>query len=132
MGPGLTFEWPPQNWKKLSGDQRLMAHEFAAIFIKKSSGKVFPEESRKLLLDKYKFMSLEGEGKPQEEEGASDKTEANIRLYNFTYLKGIVKGGIEESRIAWGTVKSIEQADRWTDTDKITDLLDKHGLKIWM
>ena len=45
-------------------------------------------------------------------------------------VKGVVKGEIEPSRVAWGIIKSIERADRWTDTDKITDMLDKHGIKI--
>lgn len=68
-----------------------MAHEFAVIFTEKNSGKVFPEVSRRLLLDMYLFMSLEVEGKSPEEEGTSDIIEAKIRLYNFSYIKGIRK-----------------------------------------
>ncbi|KAH3802255.1 hypothetical protein DPMN_155928 [Dreissena polymorpha] len=54
-------------------DQKLMAHEYVAIFLERVESTNFPTLSRRALLDKYKFMSLEAEGKPTVEEGEAEK-----------------------------------------------------------
>ncbi|KAH3869506.1 hypothetical protein DPMN_032675 [Dreissena polymorpha] len=61
-------------------------------------------------------MSLEAEGKPTVE-GEAEKMDSKIRYYNLNYLKAIVNGEVEESRMAEGIVRGLELADRWKDTD---------------
>ncbi|KAH3776625.1 hypothetical protein DPMN_178056 [Dreissena polymorpha] len=53
-----------------------------------------------------------------------------IRYYNFNYLKAIVNGEVEESRVAEGIVRGLELADRWKDTDIVTEKLDEANIKI--
>ena len=123
--------WPPTNWKALTPDQRLMAHEYVAILLENKKNPVeFPVISRKTLLDKHGFFALEGEKKPQEEEEEEDKINAKIRQYNFTYVTKVARGEIKSSRTSWSIIKTIEKADRWTDTDVIASALDDANIKI--
>ncbi|KAH3889912.1 hypothetical protein DPMN_013979 [Dreissena polymorpha] len=114
----------------MTPDQKLMAHEYVAIFLERAECTNFPTLSRRALLDKYNFVSLEAEGKPTVEEGEAEKMDSNIRYCNFNYLKAIVNGEVEESRVAEGIVRGLELADRWKDTDVITEKLDEANIKI--
>jgi len=126
----INLVWPPPNWRQLSADQRLLAHEHAAIMLEQSNEGVFPILSRRTLLDKYNFLSLDGANKTQEEENQGDKIDAKIRQYNSAYLRAIVKGEIKDSRVSWGVVRSIERAERWRDVDEVLDALDNKEIKI--
>ena len=123
--------WPPANWMELSPDQRLMAHEYAAMSLEwNGDSSCFPIISRRALLDKYAFLSLDGEGRPPEELDGADKTDGKIRQYNRQYLRSIGRGEVTETRISAGIVRNLEGTDRWTDTDEITELLDRNGVRI--
>jgi len=126
----FNLVWPPPNWRQLSADQRLLAHEHAAIMLEQSNEGVFPILSRRTLLDKYNFLSLNGANKTQEEENQGDKIDAKIRQYNSAYLRAIVKGEVKDSRVSWGVVRSIERAERWRDVDEVLDVLDNKEIKI--
>ncbi|KAH3711221.1 hypothetical protein DPMN_070723 [Dreissena polymorpha] len=107
-----------------------MAYEYVAIFLESAKCTNFPTLSRRTLLDRYKFMSLEAEGKPTVEEGEAEKMDSKIRYYNFNYPKAIVNGEVEKSRVAEGIVRGLELADRWKDTDVIAEKLDEANIKI--
>ena len=76
-------------------------------------------------------MSLEGDGKPPEEEGSGNKIDAKVRQYNYSYVREVLRGEIEEFRVAWSIIKSLKKADRWTDTDHVSEILDKNSVKLW-
>lgn len=127
---GITITWPPENWKSMTADQRLLAHEFISMFLERTRGQGFPLLSRRALLDKYNFMALEGEGKPQEEVDSGDKTDAKIRFYNYSYIRSVARGEVQDTRMSKGIVSSMEGTSRWTDTDHIIDQLDSAGVKL--
>lgn len=126
----FTLSWPPKNWQKLSSDQRLLAREYAAVCLEKKGSDEFPTLSRTELLDKYNFLSLDGEAKPRKEKNPDDAMEAKMRQQNFEYLKGIVKHNINDSIASWSFVKCLEKADRWGDTDRFIDFLEGNGIEL--
>jgi hypothetical protein len=121
--------WPPKNWRTLTADQRLMAHEYAALFLEQGTGNQFPAEtSRRLLLDKYNFLSLEGAARPRVE-GPKHKSEDKLRYYNYLFLSGVATGRTDD-RVARSIVGSLETADRWKDTDHLTEYFDENDIKL--
>jgi len=127
---GVTLTWPPVNWKGLSGDQKLMAQEHAAVFLEKGEQGDFPSLCRRTLVDKYNFLTLEGANKPNEEEGSAEKIDTKIRQYNFSYIRALARGEISDNRVSWGILRSMERAARWEDTDKIISVLEGNNVKI--
>ncbi|KAH3837088.1 hypothetical protein DPMN_110466 [Dreissena polymorpha] len=71
--------WPLVNWRTLTADQRLLAREYAAMFLD-NKGKIQALTStRRQLLNKYMFLMLNGEGRPQNEEDENAKVEGKIK-----------------------------------------------------
>ena len=128
-----NFNWPPAGWTSLSPDQKLLAHEHMAMTLEQGrTGKArFPIDlSRRTLLDKYNFLSLEGAARPKIEEGRQGKAEVKARYYLYQFLSDIAKGRAPENMVTVSTVKSLERADRWKDTDLMTELLDSASIKL--
>ena len=127
---GINLSWPPSNWRELSPENRLFAMEQMALTLERKSHSEFPIITKKLLCDKYAFLMLEGQDKPVVSEEESEKVPDKIRQYNFLFLRGIVRGDIQDSRQAWSIVKSLERADRWTDADEFINVLETGGIHI--
>lgn len=127
---GMQLSWPPTNWRELTPENRLFAMEQMALTLERKSNCEFPVITKKILCDKYTFLMLEGQDKLLVSNEESEKVPDKIRQYNFLFLRGIVQGEIQDSRQAWSIVKSLEHADRWTDTDKIIDVLEKGGVHV--
>ena len=56
---GKTLEWPPQNWIRMTPDQKLLNWEYAAMSLEQASG-MSSVVDRGDLLDKYNFLALPG------------------------------------------------------------------------
>ena len=56
---GKTLEWPPQNWIRMTPDQKLLNWEYAAMSLEQASG-MSSVLDRGDLLDKYNFLALPG------------------------------------------------------------------------
>ena len=122
--------WPPKNWRTLSPDQKLMAHESAALFLEQGQSANFPADlSRRTLLDKYNFLALEGSARPKPE-SSRHKADSKIRYYNFQFVRDVAKGAVGDSRLSRTMIKSLENADRWKDTDFITENFDAANVKL--
>jgi hypothetical protein len=126
----VQMKWPPRNWRELTPENRLFAMEQMALFLERKNNVEFPVISKKLLCDKYAFLMLDGQDKPLASTSECEKIPDKIRQYNLSYLKGIIKGEIPDSQQAWAIVKSLEKAERWTETDDIIKVLEEGGVKV--
>ncbi|KAH3839336.1 hypothetical protein DPMN_112764 [Dreissena polymorpha] len=92
--------WPPVNWRTLTAGQRLLAREYAAMFLE-NKGKIQALTSirRQLLVDKYMFLMLDGEGRPQDEEDENAKVEGKIRQYNLAYINRLQRGKLRIAKL---------------------------------
>ncbi|KAH3849430.1 hypothetical protein DPMN_091831 [Dreissena polymorpha] len=88
--------------------------------------------TRRQLLDKYMFLKLDGEGRPQDEEGEHEKIEGKIRQYNLSYIQSVAKGEIKLTTTSLAIVKAIESTERLTDTDELTMQLEQSGIFIFI
>ncbi|KAL4233936.1 hypothetical protein ACF0H5_005592 [Mactra antiquata] len=126
----LKITWPPKNWKELNAESKLFAMEQMALLLERKNSPEFPKISKKLLCDKYAFLMLDGQEKPNVSSSESEKLGDKIRQYNAAYLRGIINNEILDSRVSWSIIKSLENAQRWTDTDDICDVLENGGVKL--
>lgn len=124
--PNGDLRWPPKGWRNMSADQRLLAQEYAAMQLERGqgNGEISLSLSRRTLVDKYQFLSLEGDSKPS----GRVTPDAKVRYYNFLVVMKAARG--QADLVEEHVVKALYRADRWCDTDFITDMLDKAEIKM--
>lgn len=85
------FVWPPNNWRLMSADRKLLAWEFAAMSLERmTQGEIDPATSRTYLLDKYNFLALPGTAKQKKESG--EEAVSRVRYYSYQVLREIAGG----------------------------------------
>ena len=119
--------WPPEGWKDLCGDLKLLQWEVAAYRLAEAMRPVF-HMPRSKFLDRYNFLALPGTSCHHVPRAHKDTAKAR---YTYERLRGLANcESANESNVKWLQILECGAMMRYTSEDALLDLLETVPLRL--
>ena len=126
----VSLTWPPQGWKELSGDLKLLQWEMAAYKLAEATRPVqVLQMPGSELLDRFNFLALPGTS--CHHVPRAHKETAKARYHIYERLREMANGeSTEDSDIKWLQILECGAMMRDTSEDALLDLLESVPLRL--